>query len=89
MTLSKSIKEKTRQKFARSEKDTGSTGIQIALLTERINLLTKHFKNHKKDFHSQVGLMKIVSRRKKLLAYIKKKSLVSYHKIINQLNLRK
>lgn len=72
-----------------SSKDTGSAPVQIALLTQKIKELTEHFKIHKKDFHSQRGLLKMVSRRKRLLSYIKQKNLKNYEELINQLGLRK
>ena len=70
-------------------KDVGSTEIQIGLLTDKISKLSQHFKNAKKDKHSSVGLAKSVNKRKKLLAYLKKKNSDSYQKVIKQLNLRK
>jgi len=70
-------------------KDVGSTEIQIGLLTDRISKLAEHFKIAKKDKHSSVGLIKSVNKRKKLLTYLKRKNLVSYQKVIKQLNLRK
>ena len=79
----------TVKQFSRSEKDTGSSEVQIALLTEKINNLTEHFKKHKKDYHSKRGLIKMVSQRKKLLNYIKNTSLETYQKTISQLSLRK
>jgi len=69
--------------------DSGSPDIQVALLTERINLLIKHFDIHKKDFHSRIGLMKQVGQRKRLLEYIKKKDVGRYEKLIRKLGLRK
>lgn len=69
--------------------DSGSPEIQVALLTERINLLVKHFDSHKKDFHSRTGLMKQVGQRKRLLEYIKKKDVGRYEKLIKKLGLRK
>ncbi len=89
MALSKNVTEQTVKNFAVSDKDTGSSPVQIALLTERIKLLTNHFKTHKKDLHSQRGLMKIVSQRKKLLHYLKGKNFKNYQALIQQLNLRK
>ena len=71
------------------EKDTGSPEVQIAVLTEEINRLTEHFKEHKHDYHSQRGLMKKVGRRKKLLAYLKGKDLDRYKALIAKLGLRK
>ena len=71
------------------DKDVGSTEIQIGLLTDKITKLSEHFKNFKKDKHSTLGLTKSVNKRKKLLAYLKKKNTESYQKVIKQLNLRK
>jgi small subunit ribosomal protein S15 len=70
-------------------KDVGSTEIQIGLLTNKITKLSEHFKKFKKDKHSTLGLTKSVNKRKKLLAYLKKRNVVSYQKVIKQLNLRK
>ena len=75
--------------FKKTEKDTGSAPVQVAILTSKIKELTKHFKIHKKDFHSMRGLMKMVSQRKKLLAYIKQKDQDSYQKVVKELSLRK
>jgi len=69
--------------------DSGSPEIQVALLTERINLLVQHFDGHKKDFHSRAGLMKLVGQRKRLLEYIKKQDVGRYEKLIQKLGLRK
>ena len=69
--------------------DTGSSQVQIALLTQRINELTEHFKVHKKDNHSRKGLLKMVSRRRKLLDYLKRKNIDQYHEIIQKLGLRR
>ena len=82
-------KKEIIEKFARSEKDTGSSEIQVALLTERINHLTKHLKEHPKDFHSRRGLLKMVGQRKGLLNYIKEKDIVRYRNLIAELGLRK
>ena len=71
------------------DKDVGSTEIQIGLLTDKITKLSDHFKNFKKDKHSTLGLTKSVNKRKRLLAYLKKKNTDSYQKVIKQLNLRK
>ena len=70
-------------------KDVGSTEIQIGLLTDKITKLSEHFKKFKKDKHSTLGLTKSVNKRKKLLAYLKKRNTESYQKVIKQLNLRK
>ena len=80
---------KKAQELAMHDKDTGSSEIQIALLTEKIETLSKHIKQFKKDKHSTLGLAKSVSKRKKLLAYLKRKNTESYRKVIKQLNLRK
>jgi small subunit ribosomal protein S15 len=71
------------------EKDTGSSEVQIALLTEKIETLSKHIKQFKKDKHSSVGLLRAVNRRKKLLDYLKKNKIDSYKNVLTQLNLRK
>ncbi len=87
--LTKEEKLKIIDKYKLKPLDSGSSEVQIALLTNRINYLTKHFSNNKKDFHSRIGLMKLVGRRKKLLAYLKKNDVTRYEKIIKELNLRK
>ena len=71
------------------EKDTGSSEVQIALLTDKIQTLSKHVKQYKKDKHSSVGLLKAVNKRKKLLDYLKKNKIDSYKNILTKLNLRK
>ena len=71
------------------DKDVGSAEIQIGLLTDKITKLSDHFKNFKKDKHSTLGLTKSVNKRKRLLAYLKKKNTESYQKVIKQLNIRK
>ena len=71
------------------EKDTGSSEVQIALLTNKIETLSKHIKQFKKDKHSSVGLLKAVNKRKKLLDYLKKNKIESYNNILTKLNLRK
>jgi len=76
-------------KFGKSETDTGSPEVQVALLTERINHLTEHLKIHKKDHHSRRGLLKMVGQRKGLLDYIKNRDVVGYRELISQLGLRK
>ena len=75
-------------KFQRQAGDTGSPEVQVALLTARINELTPHFKEHKKDHHSRRGLLKMVSRRRKLLDYLKRTDVDAYRKLIDALNLR-
>ncbi|HJK99356.1 MAG TPA: 30S ribosomal protein S15 [Polyangiaceae bacterium LLY-WYZ-14_1] len=83
--------EKSRiiDKFRTHGADTGSPEVQIALLTERIVQLTEHFKTHKKDHHSRRGLLKLVSRRRSLLDYIRRSDVNRYRKIIEELGLRK
>ncbi|HOO72534.1 MAG TPA: 30S ribosomal protein S15 [Spirochaetota bacterium] len=76
-------------KFRQHEKDTGSPEVQVALLTERINHLTEHFKVHTKDFHSRRGLLKLVGQRRRLLDYLKKKDLQRYREIVKTLGLRR
>ena len=75
--------------LAKHSKDVGSTEIQIGLLTDKISQLSEHFKKFKKDKHSTLGLAKSVTKRKKLLSYLKRKNTESYQKVIKQLNLRK
>ena len=82
-------KKDTIKLLAINAKDVGSTEIQIGLLTDKIKKLSEHFKRFKKDKHSTLGLEKSVNKRKKLLAYLKKKNTESYQKVIKQLNLRK
>ena len=77
-----------RDRYGSNAKDTGSTAVQIALLSKRIEELQKHFKDHVKDNHSRTGLLQIVSERKKLLSYLKKKDPSSFQKIIKELKLR-
>ena len=80
---------KKAQGLATHEKDTGSSEVQIALLTEKIENLSKHIKQFKKDKHSSVGLLKAVNRRKKLLDYLKRNKIDSYKNVLTKLNLRK
>ena len=89
MALQVVQKEKVVKQYQRSGKDTGSPEVQIALLTERINSLTDHFKTHVKDFHSRRGLLKLVSQRRKLLDYLKRKDADKYRGLIERLSLRK
>lgn len=82
-------KADTIAKYKKHDTDSGSPEVQIALLTERINLLTKHFQVHKKDFASRRGLLKLVGRRRKLLDYLKKNRIEKYRGLIKELNIRK
>ena len=82
-------KKSVIKSLAKNEKDTGSSEIQIGLLTQKIDKLSNHFKKSKKDKHSSMGLLKAVNRRKKLLEYLKNRNLESYNNILSKLNLRK
>ena len=77
------------KEYQKDSADTGSVDVQVALLTARIRHLTEHFKTHKKDHHSRRGLLRLVSQRKKLLAYIKNNDLPAYANLISRLGLRK
>ena len=89
MALSKQDKEKIVKKYARSEGDTGSAEVQIAILTKEIEELTEHLKTHSHDFHSRRGLLKKVGRRRSMLKYLKEKDVTRYREIIKSLGLRK
>lgn len=89
MSLSAARKAEVVKEHATKSGDTGSPEVQIALLTERINSLTEHFKNHKKDNHSRRGLLKMVSQRRQLLDYLKAKDNGRYQKVIEKLDLRR
>ena len=88
MSLAKDEKAKIVKKFGKSAKDTGSTATQVALLSKRIEELQSHFKKHNKDNHSKTGLLRIVSDRKKLLTYLKRKDLSTYEKLVKDLKIR-
>jgi small subunit ribosomal protein S15 len=89
MKLSKEEKGKVMQNYKIHDKDTGSSTVQIALLTKRINDLTEHFKVHKKDHHSRHGLLKLVSQRRRFLDYLKRQDPKKYSNIIKELGLRR
>lgn len=89
MPVTVADKAKIVQSYQRKAGDTGSSEVQVALLTARINGLTDHFKAHVKDHHSRRGLLKMVSQRRKLLDYLKSDNAESYRKLIEQLGLRK
>ena len=89
MSITKEKKKEVINKFKTADKDTGSAGVQIAILTERINTLTGHFKTNAKDKAGKVGLARLVNTRKKLLAYLKRTDPKSYEEILKKLNLRK
>lgn len=82
-------KGKVITKFKVHDSDTGSAPVQVALLTERINLLTEHLKAHVKDHHSRYGLLKMIERRRKLLTYLRDTNLGAYQELIKKLRLRK
>lgn len=89
MALSKEQKSEIIKKYARSEGDTGSPEVQIAILTEEINNLTNHLKEHKHDYHSRRGLLKKVGKRRSLLNYLYKTDITRYREIIKSLGIRK
>lgn len=89
MATAKEVKEKVVDDYKTHAGDTGSSQVQVALLTQRINELTEHFRTHKKDHHSRRGLLKMVSRRRKLLDYLKRRDINEYHTIIEKLGLRR
>ena len=89
MALTKTKKQEIITGYKKHDKDTGSAKVQIALLTERINTLTGHFKTHKKDHNSRQGLLKLVGKRRRLLDYLKRADGGVYSEIIKKLDLRK
>ncbi len=89
MALTSAHKQEIIKKYARNEKDTGSTEVQIAILTEKITRLTEHLKENKHDYHSRRGLLKMVGKRRNLLNYLKDKDIAKYREVIKSLGLRK
>jgi len=89
VTLSKEQKTKVIEGYQAHGSDTGSPEVQIAILSERINYLTEHFKSHAKDHHSRRGLLKLVGQRRRLLDYVKSKDQTRYRGLIDKLGLRK
>jgi len=89
MSITQTRKQELIKEFATKEGDTGSPEVQVAIITERINNLTGHFKSHHKDFHSRLGLMKLVGKRRRLLDYVKAKSNDRYKTLITRLNIRR
>jgi small subunit ribosomal protein S15 len=89
MTLTKEAKQEIIGKFGKSETDTGSTHVQVALLTQRINELTEHLRTHKHDFYSRRGLLKLVGRRRRFLNYLQKHDLEGYRALIKELGIRR
>ena len=89
MTIKKDEKEKIVKEIGRSEKDTGSPEVQVAIFTEKIKQLTEHLKTHKKDEHSRRGLLKMVGKRRRLLDYLSRKNKEIYDALVKKLGLRK
>lgn len=89
MSITKETRQKLVSRFQKDHKDTGSSEVQVAILTERIKNLAGHFQAHKKDNHSRRGLLQMVSRRKKLLNYLRRNDFEKYAKVIQELELRK
>ena len=89
MAITTELKSRLVGEYQRAKGDTGSPEVQVALLTSRINELTEHFKTHVKDFHSRRGLLKMVSRRRKLLDYLKRSDNERYRTLLDRLGLRK
>lgn len=89
MAQSTAKKSEIIEKYKIHPSDTGSSEVQIALLTDRIKYLTEHFKTHKKDHHSRQGLLKLVGQRRSLLDYLKKKDIAKYRALIQDLGIRK
>ena len=87
--MDKAKKTEIIEKFARNEGDTGSAEVQVALLTERINQLTGHMVANRHDYHTQLGLIKLVGKRRRLLAYLSREGVERYHNLIKRLGLRK
>ena len=87
--ISRATKQRVVETHRRHEKDTGTPEVQVALLTERINGLSEHFKTHKKDHHSRRGLLKLVSQRRRLLAYLRRTGPDRYRALIKELGLRR
>ncbi len=89
MALAKEAKEQIVSDFRAHETDTGSTPVQVALLSRRINELTEHFRIHKKDHHSRRGLLMMVQQRRTLLDYLKQTDIQRYHEVVGRLGLRR
>jgi small subunit ribosomal protein S15 len=89
VALAKEVKTDVIGQYKKHETDTGSPEVQVALITQRINGLTEHFKTHGKDNHSRRGLLKLVSHRRRLLDYLRRKDADRYREVINRLGIRK
>ena len=89
MTLTAERKKELTEKFGKSAEDTGSTEVQIAMLTERINHLTEHLRTHRKDHHSRRGLLMLVGKRRRLLRYLERSDVERYRALVADLGLRR
>jgi small subunit ribosomal protein S15 len=89
VTLAKETKNEVIQRFAKHDGDTGSPEVQVALLTTRINELTEHLRDHKKDHHSRRGLLKMVGQRRRLLGYLRRRDVDRYRSLVQELGLRR
>jgi small subunit ribosomal protein S15 len=89
MPITKERNQAIVKEYGKTDKDSGDTGVQVALLTERINFLTEHAKAHLKDHHSRHGLLKLVGQRKAMLDFLKKRDIQKYRVLIKKLNIRK
>lgn len=89
MPVTKEKNQEIIKKFGKTEKDSGNAEVQIALLTERINMITEHSKVHKQDNHSRFGLLKLVGKRKSLLEFLKREDITKYRALIEKLKIRK
>lgn len=89
MPLTRERKQELVEKFGRSESDTGSAAVQVALLTERINELTEHLRLHRKDHHSRRGLLMLVGKRRRLLRYLERNDVERYRSLVSELGLRR
>ena len=89
MNITQEEKKEIIKKFGKTETDTGSPEVQIAMFTERINRLTEHLKSHKKDHATRLGLLRLVGKRRKLLNYLSNKDIQAYRELISQLGIRK
>ena len=89
MSIAKTKKSELIGQYGKNEQDTGSAGAQVAIISERIKNLTEHFKTHKKDHHSKLGLMKLIGQRRRLLKFVKNKSTQNYTDLIKALGLKR
>ena len=89
MAITIERKNEIKKKYGKNEQDSGTTEVQVAILSDRISYLTEHFKTHTKDHHSRRGLLKLVGQRRRLLDYLAKKDITRYREIIKQLGIRR